>query len=425
MLVEVRISNFRSFKNEVVLSMEPYTLNGKKKNLIETSFHKVPYVFKSLGLFGANASGKTNVIRIFAYLKYLMNIGSSQKKDDRFIDERYRFSEEFLKKPTRIQIKFLKGSILYEYAISLTAEKILEENAFFSDLSASARINRIFTRKINENDSYDFSLSKGIKKSWGDEVLPQRVFLADMINNRKADKKELLDIYNFIQKDVFLVESKDSLLNTIVKRMMQDDKVRERVVSFTKEADLGLHDIIFRPVSKEDFFEEIEKRNIDLAKKEELFNKIHPIEVIASHKTEEGGVAHTDFSLSESAGTQVYFALSEVVLTVLKEGKILLIDELDSELHPFLVKKLVNLFNNGEAGAQLIFTSHAHYLMDGETLTRDQIWFTSKENGFYTDLYPLSDFGDKRIDLDFYKSYIRGVYGAVPRIMESYYAKNI
>ena len=149
MLVEVRISNFRSFKNEVVLSMEPYTLNGKKKNLIETSFHKVPYVFKSLGLFGANASGKTNVIRIFAYLKYLMNIGSSQKKDDRFIDERYRFSEEFLKKPN-IATKIRLGLISqYIDKIKQLYEKVTGFNDFEKGLTNINTLNQIKEKQNN------------------------------------------------------------------------------------------------------------------------------------------------------------------------------------------------------------------------------------------------------------------------------------
>lgn len=418
MLTEIRVSNFRSFKNEIVFSMEPYTLNGKKKNLIETSYSKIPYVFKSSGLFGANASGKTNVIRAFSYLRYLMQVGSGQKKDDLFFDEHYKFSEGFSEKPTCIQIKFLKDSNLYEYSISLKADKIIEEKAFYSDLSGSSRANRIFIRKIDKNGSYKFSLSKGIKKTWAEELLPQRVFLSDMVNNRKADKKEILDIYNFIENGFFIVGEKEVLFNTIVNRMAQNEEIRKTVVLFTKEADLGLQDISFRPISKEDFIEGVKDPSIDSAGKEELYKKIHPVEAVAYHKTEEGGIAETDLNLSESDGTRAYLALSEVILTILKEGKILLIDELDSTLHPCLVRKLVNLFNNNETGAQLIFTSHAHYLMDGETLTRDQIWFTSKENGFYTELYPLSDFGDNRINSDFYKSYVRGIYGAIPRVME-------
>ena len=101
-------------------------------------------------------------------------------------------------------------------------------------------------------------------------------------------------------------------------------------------------------------------------------------------------------------------------------GKVLFVDELDTALHPHLVRHLVSLFNSAELnpnGAQLIFTSHAHYLMDGEHLTRDQIWFVSKENGYSSDLYSLSDFKQiKRKKGAFYNEYMYGIFGAIPNI---------
>ena len=124
----------------------------------------------------------------------------------------------------------------------------------------------------------------------------------------------------------------------------------------------------------------------------------------------------------ESEGTIALLALSDEIMPVLQDGKILFIDELDNSLHPHLVKYLVNLFNNPETnprGAQLIFTSHAYYLMDGDTLTRDQIWFVSKENGYSSDLYSLSDFKEiKRKKGAFYNEYMYGIFGAVPKISE-------
>lgn len=140
------------------------------------------------------------------------------------------------------------------------------------------------------------------------------------------------------------------------------------------------------------------------------------------HTNEKGQEIPFDFIEEESDGTQTLFYLSEDVLVALEKGSVLAIDELDNSLHPHLVKYLVNLFNNPETnpkGAQLIFTSHAHYLMDGDTLTRDQIWFVSKENGYSSDLYSLSDFkAIKRKKGAFYNEYMYGIFGAVPKISE-------
>ena len=140
------------------------------------------------------------------------------------------------------------------------------------------------------------------------------------------------------------------------------------------------------------------------------------------HKNETGEEITFNFMEEESEGTIALLALSDEIMPVLQDGKILFIDELDNSLHPHLVKYLVNLFNNPEnnpRGAQLIFTSHAHYLMDGDTLTRDQIWFVSKENGYSSDLYSLSDFKEiKRKKGAFYNEYMYGIFGAVPKISE-------
>lgn len=117
--------------------------------------------------------------------------------------------------------------------------------------------------------------------------------------------------------------------------------------------------------------------------------------MFSTHKSENGQEITFDFMLEESDGTQMLLCLSEDIFWVLEKGSILFVDELDNPLHSHLVKYFVELFNNPETnpkGAQLIFTSHAHYLMDGEHLTRDQIWFVSKENGYSSDLYFLGDF---------------------------------
>lgn len=421
MLVEARISNFRSFKDEVIFSMEPYSQNGEKVNLIKTGFSKVPYVYKSSGIFGANASGKTNVLRAFQYLKVILRNGATTKSEDMLPSDYYLFSKGYDKKPSSFKIKFLKNSKLYDYEISLLNGLVVKENAFFSDFSekGSKRKKCIFSRERNSDGKYAFSSAKGIKKTWQAELIPQRVFLSDLINNRNTDIEEIRDIYEFFGKDIVIINDKEGYLERILQKMAEDDNYRKVIASFTKRADFGLEDISVKSPSFDDFFKQVNfKEEIDDAVKKEFFERIHPLETKTYHKTEDGEVKETLFSKTESEGTRMYLTISAPILTALKDGTVLFIDELDESLHPFLVRNLVDLFNRNDKEAQLIFTSHAHYLMDGETLTRDQIWFTSKENGFYTDLYPLSDFGDKRIDLDFYKSYIRGIYGALPRIME-------
>ncbi len=420
MLVEVKISNFRSFKDEVVFSMEPASKNGGKANLMETGFQKVPYVYKTSGIFGANASGKTNVLKALGYLKIILSTGASAKSDDKLASDYYLFAKGYDKKPTCLKIKFLKNCKLYDYEICLLNGIVVKESASFCDFSekGTKRQKCIFARERKEDGTYAFDLSKGIKKAWSTELIPQRVFLSDLINNRNTDREEVRDIYEFFRKDVVIIGEKSGYFSSVLRKMADDANCRKDIIEFTRNADLGLEDISVKTPPLDEFFKQFDfKEEINETEKKEFFDKIHPIEAKTYHKTEDGETKETPLAQTESEGTKMYLAISDSVLDVLQNGKVLFIDELDESLHPYLVHNLVNLFNKNDTKAQLIFTSHAHYLMDGETLTRDQIWFTSKENGFYTELYPLSDFSERKKE-GFYKAYINGVYGAVPNVPE-------
>ena len=199
-----------------------------------------------------------------------------------------------------------------------------------------------------------------------------------------------------------------------------DDK---NIVNLLKQADLGIENISAKEIPLEEFIKNssIKKEEIPTQLISALVNKNAKIfDVKSYHLTENGQTKEFDFETMESAGTKAFLALSGPLLQAIEGGNVIFVDELDTALHPFLVRYLVSLFNNPEInkkGAQLIFTSHAHYLMDGKHLSRDQIWFTSKElnNGFYSDLYSLSDFKKiTRRNASFYDAYMDGIYGAVP-----------
>lgn len=132
-----------------------------------------------------------------------------------------------------------------------------------------------------------------------------------------------------------------------------------------------------------------------------------------NHKTEKGNA--TLELHEESLGTQRLFALSGPILEILKKGKVLIFDELDSSLHALLAKKLVDLFHSGtnSNGAQLVFTTHDTALLQNDLLRRDQIWFIEKDNDQSSKLYPLTDFSPRKGE-SLEKGYLIGRYGAVP-----------
>lgn len=382
MLIGFKFSNYKSFKDSVEFSMEPLTKNGAISNAVETAYRKAPWVYSSSAIFGANASGKSNFIEAINYFQHLMESSYLKRLNESMELPSYKLCDE--QENSKFECEFIKNGIAYRYFIELNDTEIAKEEAFYTELSEDKREKCLFKRSLE-----DFVSPYGLDKEFAKQTLKNRLLISELVNNRNIQDQHILNIYNWIVMDI-------AVLSTPYELNLRSD---------------------------------IAKRELDLEEKTKFLNKadIHIDRLVSNrdglfsiHKSESGKEVAFNFEEEESEGTIILLALSDDVLPVLENGKILFIDELDKSLHPHLVKYLVGLFNNPETntkGAQLIFTSHAHYLMDGEYLTRDQIWFVSKENGYSSDLYSLSDFKQiKRKKGSFYNEYMYGIFGAVPHI---------
>lgn len=422
MLVEFKFSNFRSFKEEVIFSMEPLTQNGINPNTIDTGLKKIPQLYRTAGIFGANASGKSNVLKALNFLKYLLRKSSKMNVEDIWPNETYALSGDNSTNPMSFGIQIIIKDILYDYKIELHDNVIQKESLYYTPISqeGSAMPNRIFNRIMNDGKA-EFEKSKGILQRWCDDTLNNKLFLSALVNNYNCKIKEIVDVYNELVNSIKETDARSISRSFSINRIAEG--YGENIVNLLKQADLGIENISAKEIPLEEFIKDssIKKGEIPMQLIYALADKSAKIFDIKSyHTTENGQSKEFDFEKMESAGTKAFLALSGPLLQAIEEGNVIFVDELDSALHPYLVRYLVSLFNNPEInkkGAQLIFTSHAHYLMDGEHLSRDQIWFTSKElnNGFYSDLYSLSDFKKiTRRNTSFYDAYMEGIYGAVP-----------
>ncbi len=422
MLVEFKFSNFRSFKEEANFSMEPLSQNGSNPNTIITNLKKVPQLYRTAGIFGANASGKSNIVLALTFLKFLVEQSAKSVVGDEFPQEFYAFSDASSDKPISLGIQFIVESNLFEYNVSVLKNIVQKESLYYYPISieGSAKQNRVFERS-NINGKIEFEKSKGILQSWSNETLDNRLFLSEIVNNRKCTVKEVLDVYNWITQTLSIKDTRRMNDSFSLTKILEGDGAD--IVKLMKTADLGLEDISVKETPIEEIVAEKEKIKDKL--KATLLNiltngKGKALEAKSFHRTEDGQIKSFDFNSMESLGTKKFLTLSGYLLEALKKGKVFVVDELDNSLHPYLVKNLISLFNDpnvNKNNAQLIFMSHAHYLMDGEHLSRDQIWLTSKElnKGFYSDLYSLSDFKNlNRKNAAFYNAYMEGIYGAVP-----------
>jgi AAA15 family ATPase/GTPase len=205
---------------------------------------------------------------------------------------------------------------------------------------------------------------------------------------------------------------------------MQNKEFHQQIVSLVKVADIGIDNITLKEEDLDlDFIKEIP---IPDEIREELLKKgnFKSVSINTSHKlfdenNSQVGEEIFEIDKDESFGTQKFFKISAPIIDTLREGKIIVIDELDSSLHPFLTRHLIELFHNkdyNKKNAQLIFTTHDTNLLNPQLFRRDQIWFTEKDKYGSTDIYSLSEIKNVRKDDDFEAKYIQGKYGAVPYI---------
>ncbi len=402
MLIDFKFKNFKSFKNEVVFSMEPTSHNGKPVNEIETKFKDIKTVFRTSAVFGANASGKSNFIDALIFLRLMVGSSYSNAIDSKLKFEKYALGGED-EQLSSFEVRYIKDEYIYKYGFTLDNHKIYKEFLYYTDNKSSSE-KLIFERSLNEKDELVHSAHNSDiipNDGWMKEVISTRLFLSELVNNRNNSNSHILNAYIGIT-EFMILKSKYDIADAETLHRLDNDK--ENIIQFLNKADFNICNIKIKDLGIDDIF------------------KMRNYELFSTHKTEDGREVDFNFNSFESDGTKIVFALSGLVIRALQEGITLIIDEMDKSLHPLLVKYITNMFNNPETNkknAQLIFTSHSHYLMDGETLSRDQIWFTSKENGFYSQLYSLSDFKELKRKKDrFYNEYMYGIFGAIPNVKE-------
>lgn len=410
MIVDFSVSNFRSIKDEQTFSL--YAENAGTHLIENISYpaDKKIGVLKSAGLYGANASGKSNLLLAFEALRYIICRSERLKEDDKIpCYEPFLLSEETKNSPVRFEIEFFtSNNIRYRYCVAFTANKITEENLFFYPSSEA------YLFKRNESDSWKDirfgSLYKGGKRRLA--FFENNSYLSKAGNS--ADSPEMIrDVYNFFRKDLLHlgVDEHISKLNWI-----DDKNVITKISRFLTLVDTGIENITVQEGMGKDSItlpdgipEEIKQQILKERKKEILF----------SHKTDSETFEFFN-EKKESAGTRKLLHLAPLIIDALSNGGVLVLDELDNSMHPFIAELIIKIFNDENANkgnAQLIFSTHNINLMSSEHLRRDQIWFTEKNQGI-TKFYSLDDFDKKKVkpQSPFNLWYAEGRFGAIPSI---------
>ncbi len=417
MFIEFTVKNYRSIKEEQVLSMVKAKGNEleESNSFLPNAPSSVPLLRSSV-IYGPNAAGKSNVIRALMQMESIVQHSASTNQEGDFIPVTpFLFNDKTSSEPTEFEMVFISEGIRYQYGFSATNTKIIEE---WLIAFPKGRAQRWFSRAFNsEKNNYEYKFSDnllGQRSVWQNSTRSNALFLSTAI---QLNSDQLKPVFNWF-KEKLRPTNINGWGPSFTASLCENNESKEQVLQFLKAADFDIHDIKiktekFDPKTLPDEFPE--------AVKEKLINEMKGKEIIdikTLHKTETGSLVSLDFD-DESDGTQKFFSFAGPWIDILKNGYILVIDELHDNLHPKMVKYLVQLFHSKKTNpnnAQLIFTTHETSILSQEIFRRDQIWFCEKDSAQATNLYPLSDFSPRKEKENIELGYLSGRYGALPFI---------
>jgi AAA15 family ATPase/GTPase len=418
MLIRFRIENYRSLRNEQELS---FVASGLKDPLIPpvrrpNLRHDILQV---AAIYGANASGKTSILRALSFfVNVVQNSHRVWKPDSPIPVEPFLLDGAKQVRPSSFEIDFLLDKVRYQFGFSLTARQVVKEWLYSFP---SGRRQIWYERGGEAKERIRF----GKKLSGGNRTIEtitrsNSLFLSAAAQN---NHEMLLPIFTWLTKSIqFEFGARSSFTPGLARACAANRKLNKKLSDLLSTADLGVIglDIQKEPVNEDMreatkvFFQSIAKAIESPSIEMPDIPKEMP-KVLLRHR----GGAPSGVALSneaESAGTAAYLALLTSVLEVMESGGVLCIDELDSSLHPLLALELVRFFKDPKrntSSAQLIFNTHDVNLLDSAILRRDEIWFTEKDDEGATHLYSLSDFKPRRNE-NLRRGYLQGRYGAVP-----------
>lgn len=414
MLINFSFGNYCSFRDTKSLQMEAGQIKEHSDSVIERDgFRLLPVAV----LYGANSSGKTNVIKAFGTFKRVLNNNVRLNPDESIAYEPFLLDEKSAEAPTTFEIQLLLEDTVYRYGFEYTRKTIEGEWLFERKIAPGAKEHYLFRR-----EKQDFSISTTyFPEGKGKEsaTTENRLFLSLVAQLNGQTSQKL--IKNVKCCNVISGLDEDGYGHVTLKMLEEHLKGRDDAVNLFKKLDLGFTNI---EVREREVPEEItEQLSVFPFMVQEPVGDYKVMEVVTTHHVygADGAViGQTTFRANdkESNGTNKIIKLSGPIFKTLMGGNVLFVDELDAKLHPMLTRAIVRLFMDKETnphGAQLVFTTHDTHLLDTKYLRRDQIWFTEKDATEASDLYSLLDF-KVRNDRDIENDYINGRYGAIPFI---------
>ena len=419
MLVEFRVTNFRSIKDTQTLSLVAGT--GKEligKNTFESGLPGFPRLLRSAVIYGANAAGKTNLLRALQFMQALVLNSAAFQEGVRIAHTPFKLSKATANQPSEFEVVFAdERGVRYEYGFAVDAERIHSE---WLIAYPHGRPQNWFERTYHAaKKKYEWNFStklKGSPRVWRDATRGNALFLSTAI---QLNSEQLRPVFQWFQKKLVLIFGNEiglpQLNPSLTYQLLEQSEGKQKLLRFVQAADLGIDDLAIQKVP----MAPIMAVESNLAREPQPASTVPTFVRITSFHKADGTSAPIPLDLSEeSKGTQILFQSAGAWLNVLNNGEIIFYDELDTSLHPLMTRFLIQLFHGAVTNpknAQLIFTTHDTSLLDADIFRRDQVWFVEKDKKSTSHVYPLSDFSPRK-DEALERGYLRGRYGALPFI---------
>lgn len=442
MLVQFTVKNYKSFRDEAKLSLVASRYD--KDPATEPNLINVPgldqRLLKSVAIYGANASGKSKLVEALAFMRhFILRSSGGTQLNDKIPTVPFRLNPDSEQAPSEFELIFFHEGQLFRYGFEVTTEHVVAEWLFVRPDVARPKTKEIevFYRDEQTFDAINpRQFRTGVRLAKDNMIRPNALLLsvAAQFNDPMAQRVfTWLSRFNVISG--LQEEGHEGFtVSQIVRSEGKSAGPGLPIMDFLAGADLGIADVRVQPIKHESDL----PANLPTALRERLAEALTEKDglilggtktVHRRYDTDGNRLGTVEFDMEEeSSGTQKYFALSGPILETLRQGSILVVDELESKLHPNLVQQIVALFHSPDTNphnAQLIFNTHDSNLLDADSpeggrlqplLRRDQIWFVKKDRYGASSLYALSDFKTDTVRKgdDYREKYLQGRFGAVP-----------
>jgi len=415
MLIEFSVTNFLSFRERGTLSLVK-AKGGEleKSNTFAPTAPATPDLLRSSAIYGANAAGKSNLIKALKVMQqFVKNSARESQADEALSVTPFLLDESSDTQPSEFEISFVSEGTRYQYGFTVTPERFLDEWLYAYPEGRPQRwIERSYDKKSQSYQWGAMGKLTGKKQVWQEATRDNALFLSTAIQLNNEQLKPVFDWFTTTLR----VAGFGRWNPELSMNACDEEEKKHKVLNFLKAADINIDDI---ELEKQKFnVDDLPGDVPDVIRShfEEKFRDESIISVKTTHTLENGNKVSFDLD-DESDGTQKIFALSGPWLDTLEKGYTLVVDELHDNLHPLMVKFLVELFHDKETNpnnAQLIFTTHDTSILNQEVFRRDQVWFCDKDKQQSSSLYPLTDFSPRKGTGNLEKSYLSGRYGALP-----------